>query len=75
MKYRSFAMHKNPRISLDHWLQEIEESLQDSLSYLDNAKKIDDLDSRCNSIESAVRENLRGSWKMYVLLKDFVKER
>lgn len=66
-------MKTNPKISLQTWLDEIEESLHDSLSYLDNAKKIDDLDSRCNSIESAVRENLRGSWKIYILLKDFIK--
>lgn len=66
-------MKTNPKISLQTWLDEIEESLQDSLNYLDNAKKIDDLDSRCNSIESAVRENLRGSWKIYILLKDFIK--
>ena len=67
-------MKKNPRISLITWLDEIEESLQDSLSHLDSAKKIDDIESRCNAIESAVRENLRGSWKIYVLLKDLAKD-
>ena len=66
-------MKRNPRISLQTWFDEIEESLQDSLSNLDNAKKIEDLESRCNSIESALRENLRGSWKIYILLKDLVK--
>lgn len=66
-------MKKNPKISLPIWLEEIEESLQDSLSHLDNAKNIEDLNSKCNSIESALRENLRGSWKMYILLKDVVK--
>lgn len=67
-------MKRNPKISLQNWLDEIEESLQDSLSYLDNAKKIEDIESRCNALESAIRENLRGSWKMYILLKDTIKK-
>lgn len=68
-------MKKNPKISKEVWLDEIEETLQESLEYLDTAKKIEDIESRCNMIEAALRENIRASWRIYILLKDISKIR